>query len=227
MLLNSFTLASTEQAAHNSITQAPQVECRLITTPEELTAFYNIQKEVKAELDKKPGCSHFLKIKSQQALKRHLEKGFDIIGVFVNGELAGGALLTPVSPSNVLSFGSFPTGYATNGKNNAVVQTVAVAPRFSAMNIKPNLGTQILQKTYEQAALTGIENIVAKVSLTNAKSQKLFEGQGFNTTQAGFDREGSYDYVIFEKKVTQSLDPQAKLQSYIGHDKCACAVNFG
>ncbi len=113
---------------------------------------------------------HFLKPRTAEDLKAHLDAGMPIIGVKSDGKLVASALLSfPYKDDAVKNLDGYPTAAFTGG--TAIVQ--------SYCSIEKGCGQEVLNLVQDFAALRGYGQLISKIAADNKASIKSFEYHGF------------------------------------------------
>jgi hypothetical protein len=152
-----------------------------LLTHDDLASFLKLQQD---SIDVLPAHKkHYLKPRTQENLKNHLDAGMAIIGIKDNyGKHIAHMLLTdPKSPATLnLASHDIP-------KNSLVIQSLVIHPDY-----RPKQYAHIEETTkphdlmFEQATTlakkNNFESITAKISSKNLGSVSLFEEQNFSTS---------------------------------------------
>lgn len=133
--------------------------------------------------------------RGQDVFVSHLKDNMPLLGVYRQGGLSGIAMLVfPDHYKNKIAFRRNLKGYpleAFNKKSLVVVQGLMVRPNMQGQGV----ATELLEKTAELCAETGRRDIVAKVAVSNEKSESRFRGLGFEQFAKGFDPQKRHKVV--------------------------------
>ncbi len=139
---------------------------------DDIPAFLELQdKALKSLPDEK---KHFLKVRSAEDLKDHLDARMPMIGIKnAQGQLLAQCLIAYPYREEAKNIGDYPDQVKT--VTNAIIQSVCVDPAMRGLK----LSEQILDAAKDLAAQNGHVALVAKVADDNLSSRNTFAKNDF------------------------------------------------
>jgi len=140
-----------------------------------INELHNLQAIVVADLE--PDEIHWLRQRDKGSITKHINGGMPVIGLVLDGELLGMALLAfPENPEaeNVDDY-PIPKGEEST---SMIIQSFIVAPGLR----KTGAGRKLMAIIEEQAIIQLRPNLYARVATDNNDSIAVFQGTDFYTT---------------------------------------------
>lgn len=179
------------------VTKPKEIFTPLLLNESDIPAFCALQQKVWNVLPLNQ--KHFLKLRTEEDLKTHLENRMPIIGIKdANGNLVAQALVSyPFYNEAVKNL----EGYPLNGSEatTAIIQSLAVDPSKT----RKGLAQMVLDVAKDMALMSGHVQILAKVATDNKGSAKSFLNSAFSAVSHGNDPKQGYPATYWKHSIYQ------------------------